>query len=165
VSGERPAAPIVRPEQANAIVREWRQPTGATVALANGCFDLLHVGHVRYLRGAAREADRLVVGVNADASVAAAKGPGRPILPAAERAALVAAIAGVDLVTIFADPTADRLIELLRPDVHCKGTDYSGGVPEAATVGRVGGRVAIVGDPKEHGTSDLLTRIRQEEPA
>ena len=162
MSAARSAAPIVRPERAAEIVRGWRQQDGATVALANGCFDLLHVGHVRYLRGAADEADRLVVGVNADDSVAVAKGPGRPILPAAERAALVAAITGVDLVTIFFEPTADRLIELLRPDVHCKGTDYSGGVPEAATVERVGGRVAIVGDPKEHGTSDLLTRIWQE---
>jgi rfaE bifunctional protein nucleotidyltransferase chain/domain len=132
-----------------------------TVALANGCFDLLHVGHVRYLRAASLEADLLVVGVNADATVRASKGPGRPLLPASDRAALVGALEPVDFVTVFDEPTADDLIRRLRPDVHCKGTDYTDGVPEEATVRSVGGRVAIVGDPKDHGTRELIARIRE----
>lgn len=131
-----------------------------TLAFANGCFDLLHVGHVRYLQAACREADRLVVAVNDDTS-AATKGPGRPILKAAERAELVAALRGVDYVTIFPEPTVGPLLELLRPDVHCKGTDYTvETVPERATVLGYGGRIAIVGDPKDHSTRDLVARIR-----
>ena len=137
-----------------------RHPAPA-VALANGCFDLLHVGHIRYLRAARAEADLLVVGVNADPTVRAAKGPGRPLLPAADRAALVAALAPVSFVTVFEEPTADELIRRLRPDVHCKGTDYAGGVPEEPTVRDVGGRVAIVGDPKDHGTRELIAQIRE----
>jgi D-glycero-beta-D-manno-heptose 1-phosphate adenylyltransferase len=134
---------------------------GRTIAFANGCFDLLHVGHIRYLQAAAAEADRLVVAVNDDAT-AARKGPGRPILPAADRAELVAALAGVDYVTIFPEPTVDPLLILLRPDVHCKGTDYtSDSVPERETVLAYGGRIAIVGDPKDHSTQDLLGRIRR----
>ena len=134
---------------------------GRTIAFANGCFDLLHVGHVRYLRAAAAEADRLVVAVNDDLA-ASAKGPGRPILPAAIRAELVAAIRGVDYVTIFSEPTVGPLLTLLRPDVHCKGTDYTiDTVPERETVRAYGGRIAIVGDPKDHSTRDLLARIRQ----
>jgi D-glycero-beta-D-manno-heptose 1-phosphate adenylyltransferase len=134
---------------------------GRTIAFANGCFDLLHVGHIRYLQAAAAEADRLVVAVNDDAT-AAGKGPGRPILPAADRAELVAALAGVDYVTIFPEPTVDPLLILLRPDVHCKGTDYtSDSVPERETVLAYGGRIAIVGDPKDHSTRDLLGRIRR----
>ena len=134
---------------------------GRTIAFANGCFDLLHVGHVRYLRAAAAEADRLVVAVNDDLA-ASAKGPGRPILPAAIRAELVAAIRGVDYVTIFSEPTVAPLLTLLRPDVHCKGTDYTiDTVPERETVRAYGGRIAIVGDPKDHSTRDLLARIRQ----
>lgn len=133
---------------------------GLTVALANGCFDLLHVGHTRYLLAAAAEADRLVVAVNDD-EAAGAKGPGRPILKAEDRAALVAAIRGVDYVTIFHEATADPLLRLLRPDVHCKGTDYTvETVPERETVRAYGGRIAIVGDPKDHSTRDLLARIR-----
>ena len=133
---------------------------GRTVAFANGCFDLLHVGHVRYLQAAAAEADRLVVAVNDDAT-AGAKGPGRPILKAEHRAALVAALRGVDYVTIFPEPTVDPLLRLLRPDVHCKGTDYTvDTVPERETVKAYGGRIAIVGDPKDHSTRDLLARIR-----
>ncbi len=132
---------------------------GLTVAFANGCFDLLHVGHVRYLQAAAQEADRLVVGVNEDRS--AAKGPGRPILPAADRAEVVAALRGVDYVVLFDEPTVDPLLMLLRPDVHCKGTDYTADtVPERETVRSYGGRIAIVGDPKDHSTRDLLARIR-----
>jgi rfaE bifunctional protein nucleotidyltransferase chain/domain len=135
---------------------------GLTVAFANGCFDLLHVGHLRYLQAAAREADRLIVAVNDDQSVAALKGPNRPILPAVDRAELVAAIRGVDYVVIFGEPTVTPLLELLRPDVHCKGTDYTvDTVPERETVRAYGGRVAIVGDPKDHSTRDLLARLRR----
>ena len=133
---------------------------GRTIAFANGCFDLLHVGHVRYLQAAAAEADRLVVAINDDLS-AGSKGPGRPILPASLRAELVAAIRGVDYVTIFSEPTVAPLLLLLRPDVHCKGTDYTvETVPERETVRSYGGRIAIVGDPKDHSTRDLLSRIR-----
>ena len=134
---------------------------GRTIAFANGCFDLLHVGHIRYLRAAAAEADRLVVAINDDRA-ASAKGPGRPILPAATRAELVAAIRGVDYVTVFSEPTVAPLLTLLRPDVHCKGTDYTiDTVPERETVRAYGGRIAIVGDSKDHSTRDLLARIRQ----
>lgn len=134
---------------------------GRTVAFANGCFDLLHVGHVRYLQAAAAEADRLVVAINDDVA-AGAKGPGRPILPAAVRAELVAAIRGVDYVTVFSEPTVAPLLTLLRPDVHCKGTDYTvDTVPERETVRAYGGRIAIVGDPKDHSTRDLFARIRR----
>ncbi len=133
---------------------------GRTIAFANGCFDLLHAGHIRYLQASAAEADRLVVAVNADAT-AASKGPGRPILKAEDRAELVAALRVVDYVTIFPEPTVAPLLELLQPDVHCKGTDYtSDSVPERATVLAYGGRIAIVGDPKDHSTRDLLARIR-----
>ena len=134
---------------------------GCTIALANGIFDLLHVGHIRYLRGAAAEADRLVVAVNDDA-VAATKGPGRPILTAGVRAELVAAVRGVSYVTIFPEPTVAELLKKLKPDVHCKGTDYTiETVPERDIVRAYGGRIAIVGDPKDHSTRDLLQRIRQ----
>jgi rfaE bifunctional protein nucleotidyltransferase chain/domain len=134
---------------------------GRTIALANGCFDLLHVGHVRYLQGAASEADRLIVAVNDDESVARLKGTGRPILPAAERAELVAGLRGVDYVVVFADATVARLLTLFAPDVHCKGTDYTiDTVPERAVVAAYGGRTAIVGDAKDHATRDLLSRIR-----
>ena len=133
---------------------------GRTVALANGCFDLLHVGHVRYLQGAAAEADRLIVAVNDDESVRGLKGEGRPILPAADRAELVAALRGVDYVVIFGDPTVGRLLTRTKPDVHCKGTDYTvESVPERAIVQAYGGRTAIVGDPKDHATRDLLRKI------
>ena len=133
---------------------------GRRVAFANGCFDLLHVGHVRYLQAAAHEADRLIVAVNGD-ETAARKGPGRPVLKAAERAEIVAAIRGVDYVLIFPEPTVDSLLRLLTPDVHCKGTDYTvDSVPERETVLAYGGRIAIVGDPKDHSTRDLFSRIR-----
>jgi D-glycero-beta-D-manno-heptose 1-phosphate adenylyltransferase len=135
---------------------------GRTIAFANGCFDLLHAGHVRYLRASAAEADRLIVAVNDDRSVASLKGPGRPILTAADRAELVAALRGVDYVVVFGDATVDRLLAALKPDVHCKGTDYTiATVPERAVVEKYGGRTAIVGDPKRHATRDLLARIRQ----
>ena len=133
---------------------------GKSIAFANGCFDLLHVGHLRYLQGAAAEADRLVVAVNDDASVAALKGAGRPILAAADRAELVAALRGVDYVLVFSDANVERLLLLLKPDVHCKGTDYTvDTVPERAVVASYGGRTAIVGDPKQHATRELLKRI------
>ena len=135
---------------------------GRTIALANGCFDLLHVGHVRYLQGAAEQADRLIVAVNDDEAVAALKGAGRPILPARDRAELVAAVRGVDYVVTFGEHTVERLLRLLQPDVHCKGTDYtSESVPERAVVRAYGGRTAIVGDPKHHATRDMLARIRR----
>ena len=135
---------------------------GLTYAFANGCFDLLHVGHVRYLEGAAREADRLIVAVNDDESVRGLKGANRPILNAAERAELVAALRAVDYVVVFHEPTVAPLLELLRPDVHCKGTDYTiDTVPERETVRAYGGRIAIVGDPKDHSTRELLARIRE----
>jgi len=115
---------------------------GCTVAFANGCFDLLHVGHVRYLQAAAQEADRLVVAVNDDPSAAALKGPGHPIIAAADRAELVAGLRGVDYVTLFSDPNVERLLTLLKPDVHCKGTDYTvDTVPERAVVRGYGGRI------------------------
>ena len=151
---------VVSRDQLVARVAQDRRD-GLTIAFANGIFDLLHVGHVRYLQGAAAEADRLIVGVNGDA-VAAAKGPGRPIMPAADRAELVAALRGVDYVVIFPEPTVTPLLELLRPDVHCKGTDYTvDTVPERDTVRAYGGRIAIVGDPKDHSTRDLLARLRE----
>jgi len=134
---------------------------GRTVAIANGCFDILHVGHVRYLAGAAAEADRLVVAVNDDDSVRRLKGADRPVLPAAARAELVAALGAVDYVVVFPDDTVERLLRLLRPDVHCKGTDYKPDtVPERDVVREYGGRIAIVGDPKDHSTRALVDRLR-----
>jgi D-glycero-beta-D-manno-heptose 1-phosphate adenylyltransferase len=134
---------------------------GLTIAFANGAFDLLHVGHIRYLEGARREADRLVVAINSDASVRGLKGPHRPVLPEADRAELVAALRAVDYVTIFQEPTVAPLLDLLTPDVHCKGTDYTvDTVPERDTVRAYGGRIAIVGDPKDHSTTDLLSRLK-----
>ncbi|HVB38162.1 MAG TPA: adenylyltransferase/cytidyltransferase family protein [Vicinamibacterales bacterium] len=133
---------------------------GRTTAFANGCFDVLHVGHVRYLQAAAREADRLIVAINDDDSVRALKGEGRPILPARDRAELVAALRGVDYVVIFSGLTVGDLLARLKPDVHCKGTDYTvDSVPEREIVKGYGGRTAIVGDPKDHSTRDLLARI------
>ncbi|MBI2838552.1 MAG: adenylyltransferase/cytidyltransferase family protein [Acidobacteria bacterium] len=130
------------------------------VALANGSFDLLHVGHVRYLQAAKRLSDVLVVCVNSDRSVRGYKGPGRPVQPERERAELVAALACVDFVTIFDDPDVNRLLELLRPDFHCKGTDYTAEtVPEKDMARRIGTRVRICGDPKDHSTRDLIARI------
>jgi D-glycero-beta-D-manno-heptose 1-phosphate adenylyltransferase len=134
---------------------------GKTIALANGCFDVLHVGHVRYLEGARAEADLLVVGVNGDDSVRRLKGEDRPVLPAADRAVLVAALRAVDLVVVFDEDDVGTLLRTLRPDVHCKGTDYTvDSVPERAIVRAYGGRVAIVGDAKDHDTRALLARIR-----
>ena len=133
---------------------------GRSIALANGVFDLLHVGHVRYLQAASQHADRLVVAVNSDASVRRLKGAGRPILDEGARAELVAALRGVHYVVVFDDDTVGPLLTALRPDVHCKGTDYTvETVPERAIVESYGGRTAICGDPKDHSTRDLLERI------
>ena len=151
------AVVVSREELIGIVERERRE--GRTIAFANGCFDLLHVGHVRYLQAAAAEADRLIVAVNDDGA-AASKGPGRPIMPAADRAELVAALRGVNYVVIFPEPTVTPLLERLQPDVHCKGTDYTvDTVPERDTVRAYGGRIAIVGDPKDHSSTDLLRNI------
>jgi len=134
---------------------------GERVVLANGCFDVLHVGHVRYLQGARREGDVLVVAINSDQSVRSLKGKGRPVLPAEARARLVAGLAAVRYVVIFDEPDVTRLLSILRPDVHAKGTDYTTEtVPERETARRLGVRIAIVGDPKGHSTRDLLARLR-----
>ena len=135
---------------------------GERVVFTNGCFDTLHVGHIRYLEGARREGDILVVGVNDDSSVRGLKGPGRPVLDENARALLVAAFRPVDYVVLFSEPTVETLLEELRPDVHAKGTDYSAEtVPERATAARLGIRVAIVGDPKDHSTRTLFDAIRK----
>ncbi len=134
--------------------------TGARVVFANGCFDVLHVGHVRYLAGAKELGDLLIVGVNSDEQVAIQKGAGRPVLPATERAEIVAAIESVDYVTIFEEPTVEELLLALKPDVHAKGTDYTTEtVPEREVVRSYGGQVAIVGDPKDHSTTEILARL------
>ena len=143
------------------IAKQLREQ-GKKIVLANGCFDILHVGHVRYLAGARAEGDALVVGVNADAGVSGLKGPGRPVLNERARARLVAALREVDYVVIFAEPNVDALLAELRPDVHAKGTDYTADtVPERATAEQLGIRVAIVGDPKEHSTRELLQSVRK----
>jgi len=135
---------------------------GERIVFANGCFDSLHVGHIRYLEGARGEGDVLVVGVNDDASVQALKGPGRPILDESARARLVGALRAVDYVVLFGDASVGPLLEYLRPDVHAKGTDYTvDTVPERAVAARLGIRVAIVGDPKDHSTRALLESIRR----
>ncbi len=135
---------------------------GHTIVLANGCFDLLHAGHVRFLEGARREGDVLVVAVNSDASERKLKGPGRPVLPAEARAQLVAAVGVVDYVVVFEETDVGALLERLRPDVHAKGTDYTvDTVPERELSGRLGIRVAIAGDPKKHSSADLIARVRK----
>ena len=138
------------------------QAAGRRVAFANGHFDLVHVGHLRYLQAARAEADALVVAINGDASVARLKGAGRPVVPALERAELLAALVPVDFVVIFEEDTPAGLLNRLRPDVHCKGTDYGTPerVPEYPVVRAYGGRTALVGDPKDHATSDLIARVR-----
>ena len=137
---------------------------GRTFAFANGCFDVLHVGHVRYLTGSAAEADRLIVAVNDDASVAALKGPGRPIQTALDRADLIAALRMVDYVVVFPDLSVERLLGALEPEVHCKGTDYTvETVPEREIVRAYGGRTVIVGDTKDHSTRDVIASIRARE--
>ena len=140
---------------------EGRRASGERIVLANGCFDLLHVGHVRYLEGARREGDVLIVGVNADATVELLKGKGRPVLGAEARAQLVAALGVVSYVTVFDEPDVAALLRALRPDVHAKGTDYTvETVPERDIARELGVRIAIVGDVKEHSTRELLSRLR-----
>jgi len=136
---------------------------GKQIAFANGVFDVLHVGHVRYLQDAARVADVLVVAVNGDSSVRAIKGEGRPVMPERERAEIVSAIRGVSYVTIFSESSPARLLQTLRPDFQCKGTDYTADtVPEAEVVKAYGGKVVIVGDPKDHSTTEMLDRLRRQ---
>lgn len=152
---------IVTRDRLRELLAEHRR-RGQNIVLANGCFDTLHVGHTRYLQGARREGDVLVVAVNSDSSVCALKGPGRPILPEAARAALVGALRAVDYVLLFSEPNVEALLHDLRPDVHAKGTDYTTEtVPERATSARLGVRVAIVGDPKDHSTHDFLDSVRK----
>jgi rfaE bifunctional protein nucleotidyltransferase chain/domain len=152
-------APLISLEDAARMASACRSQ-GKRLVLANGCFDLLHVGHVRYLRAARSLGDVLLVALNGDASVRRLKGPGRPLMPATERAELVGALDGVDAVVVFDDDRADRLIARLRPDVHAKGTDYSeDSVPEREAVVAAGGRVAIAGDPKDHATQTLIQTI------
>ena len=146
---------LSRPELVERISRD--RANGATVVLANGCFDLFHVGHIRYLQGASELGDVLVVGINSDRQVRRLKGEGRPYIPDTERAEIVAALRMVDYVTVFDEPTVTELIRALKPDVHAKGTDYTTDtVPEREIVREHGGRVAIVGDPKDHSSSDLI---------
>ncbi|HEX9162521.1 MAG TPA: adenylyltransferase/cytidyltransferase family protein [Thermoanaerobaculia bacterium] len=154
-------APILSArELADALATE--RESGKRVAFANGCFDVLHVGHIRYLQGAAAVADVLVVGVNGDESVRALKGAGRPVMNEQERAELISAIRGVSYVTIFHEKSPSALLQLLRPDFQCKGTDYTpDSVPEANVVRSYGGTVVIVGDPKDHSTSAILKKMRE----
>ena len=150
---------VVDRDELVSLVREAREK-GHRIVFANGCFDVLHVGHVRYLVGAKALGDLLVVGINADEQVAIQKGAGRPVVPEQERAEIVAALEAVDYVTVFSEPTVETLLLLLRPDVHAKGTDYTQDtVPERNVVRSYGGQVAIVGDPKDHSTSAILSRI------
>lgn len=132
------------------------------MAFANGCFDVLHVGHIRYIQGAAEVADLLIVGVNGDDSVRELKGKGRPVMPAAERAELISAIRGVSFVTVFEEKSPARLLQSLQPDFQCKGTDYTPeSVPEGEIVRSYGGKVVIVGDPKDHSTTDILRKMQR----
>ena len=141
---------------------EEQRSAGKSIALANGLFDLLHVGHLRYLEAAHQEADLLIVAINSDRSARELKGPSRPVVPELERAELVAGFACVDLVTIFDELSVEEILRTVRPDVHCKGTDYTADtVPEAETARELGVRVAIVGDPKSHATRDLIDRLQR----
>jgi D-glycero-beta-D-manno-heptose 1-phosphate adenylyltransferase len=154
-------APILD-ETALAAALDDERRAGKRIAFANGVFDILHVGHVRYLQDAARVAEVLVVAVNSDVSVRAIKGEGRPVMPERERAEIVSAIRGVAYVTIFAESSPSRLLQVLRPDFQCKGTDYTAdSVPEAEIVRAYGGKVVIVGDPKDHSTSKIVGKLRQ----
>ena len=154
-------APILTESELIAALETERR-NGKSIAFANGVFDVLHVGHVRYLQDAAKVADVLVVGVNGDNSVRGLKGEGRPVMPQDERAEIVAAIRGVSYVTIFDENSPARLLQVLKPDFQCKGTDYTAdSVPEAAVVKAYGGKVVIVGDPKDHSTTSLLEKMRR----
>ena len=156
---------VLSREELKRRLENWRA-RGETITLANGCFDLLHVGHVRYLRAAKQLGGRLVVAVNSDESVRGLKGEGRPLMPAGERAEILAALADVDAVVVFSEPDVRALIREIRPDIHAKGTDYTAdSVPERDTVLECGGRIEIVGDPKEHSASEIIrTRLEQRRP-
>jgi rfaE bifunctional protein nucleotidyltransferase chain/domain len=154
---------VILAEDALVAALDAERKQGKRIAFANGVFDVLHVGHVRYLQDAARVADVLVVGVNGDDSVRAIKGEGRPVMPEQERAEIVDAFRGVAYVTIFHESSPSRLLQLLQPDFQCKGTDYTAeSVPEADVVKAYGGKVVIVGDPKDHSTTEMLGRLRRE---
>lgn len=156
-----PKSKIVTREQAARLSQKAREQ-GQTVVLANGVFDLLHVGHVRYLWAAKKLGDLLIVGVNSDASATALKGPGRPLVPEEERAELLAHLVAVDYVVVFPETTVVELLKAVKPHIHAKGTDYTPEtVPEREVVAAWGGRTAICGDPKHHATSDLLANIRK----
>jgi len=150
---------VLSREELIKIVADARS-AGSRIVLANGCFDVLHVGHIRYLAGARELGDLLIVGVNSDQQVAIQKGAGRPIMPALERAELLAALESVSYVTVFDEPTVEALLLALKPDVHAKGTDYTvNTVPEREVVKSYGGQIAIVGDSKDHSTSEILSRM------
>jgi rfaE bifunctional protein nucleotidyltransferase chain/domain len=154
-------APILTVEDINRRTSASRE-AGSTLVLANGCFDLFHVGHLRYLMGAKELGDILVVGINTDRQTRLLKGQGRPLVPERERAEIVSALRCVDFVTLFDDPTVETLIQTLRPDFHAKGTDYTTEtVPERDLVREYGGRVAIVGDPKDHSTTELSEKVKE----
>ena len=156
-------APILDRAYLVEMVAETRS-AGSTVVLANGCFDLLHVGHIRYLAGANALGDILVVGINSDRQAKALKGEARPYMPASERAEIVASLRFVDVVTIFDEPTVEELIRAIRPDFHAKGTDYTvDNVPERDIIREVGGHMAIVGDPKDHSSTSLINIVRKGE--
>lgn len=153
-------APIVDRDELIRLVAEART-SGSRIILANGCFDLFHVGHSRYLAGAKALNGYLVVGVNSDKQARALKGDGRPVMPENERAELVASLRSVDIVTIFDEPTVEQLIGALKPDIHAKGTDYTeDSVPEREIVREYGGKVAIVGDPKDHSSTELFEKTK-----
>ena len=157
-------ARVVLDRTALAALLATEREAGHSVVLANGCFDLLHAGHVRYLQGAAAEGDVLVVALNTDDSVRRNKGPGRPVQPEADRVEVIAAIGCVDFVTVFGESTADDILRALRPHVHAKGTDWTAdAVPEVATVREIGARVAIVGDVKTRSSTELMERARKQD--
>ncbi|MGE0406697.1 MAG: adenylyltransferase/cytidyltransferase family protein [Candidatus Korobacteraceae bacterium] len=152
---------ILTREELRHRVASWRT-SGEQIVLTNGCFDMLHVGHVRYLHAAKALGGKVIVGINADSSVRKLKGEGRPLMPAEERAEVLAALADVDAIVVFGEPDVRALVREIRPDVHAKGTDYTvESVPEREEVEACGGRVAIVGDPKDHSTTEFLSRLRQ----
>ena len=154
---------IVKRDELITIVETERQ-YGKKIILANGCFDVLHVGHVRYLEAARMLGDLLIVGINSDEQARRLKGKGRPLLPQDQRAEIISSIEAVDLVTIFSEPTVEQLLLALKPDIHAKGTDYTeDSVPERDVVRSFGGRVAIVGDPKDHSSSQMIERLGHEE--
>ena len=153
-------AQILSREQVAAYAAEQRA-AGRSIILANGCFDLIHVGHIRYLTAAKELGGCLIVAINDDEQVAMQKGRGRPFMPASERAEIIAALRPVDAVTVFAEPTVTELMLAVRPDIHAKGTDYTAdSVPEKAVIESIGGRVAIVGDPKDHSSTQLIADVR-----